>query len=114
MRRHNPERLGPLTLLEPPEREANADTPAASDGDDALRRTELGLRTLALELAEALMHLERATLASKGTGFTARVRDAFDEVDRLQRAASEEFGRKVGDRMGRDALWRRRRGIDVD
>mgnify|MGYP001821114025 CR=1 FL=1 len=112
MKRDNTERHRPLTLVDPP-LEGSADG-ATTEDSEALRRTELGLRTMAGELAEALMHLERATLVSKGTGFTARVRDAFEEVDRLQRSASEEFGRKVGDRMGRDALWRRRRGIDLD
>lgn len=122
MSRHNAKRRTPLTLMELPEQEAGEGS-AANGREDArgpngdqgpLRRQELDLKTVAEELSEALMHLERATIASKGTGFTARVRDAFEEVDRLQRSASEEFGRKVGDRMGREALWRQRRGIDVD
>ena len=69
---------------------------------------------VAEELATALEHMERALLASKGTGFSGRVREAFEETDLLQREASREFGRKVGDRMGRSTLWRVQRGVDVD
>ena len=113
MSRHNGERRVPLTLIDPPAPKG-LEEPSAADGEAPLRRTELGLKSLAEELAEAVVHLERASLAAKGTGFTARVRDAFEDVDRLQRSAAEEFGRKVGDRMGREALWRRKQGIDID
>ncbi len=110
---NNVGRRVPLTLIDPPASQRPDETSVAN-GEKPLRRTELGLKALAEELAEAVVHLERASLAAKGTGFTARVRDAFEEVDQLQRSAAEEFGRKVGDRMGREALWRRKRGIDVD
>ena len=111
--RNSSERLTPLSLVDPPAGPATSETDRASD-PESLRRPELSLSALAKELAEAVVHLERASLAAKGTGFTGRVRDAFDEVDKLQRSASEEFGRKVGDRMGREALWRRRRGVEID
>jgi len=127
MSRNTSERRAPLTLVDPPIRttgmepsatdEPTTDEPTTDEpttGDpESLRRPELSLSALARELAEAVVHLERASLAAKGTGFTGRVRDAFDEVDKLQRSASEEFGRKVGDRLGREALWRRRRGVEV-
>ncbi len=113
MNRNNGERRMPLTLIDPPTVDPTSETSAAGDLG-SLRRPELSLSALANELAEAVVHLERASMAAKGTGFTGRVRDAFDEVDKLQRSASEEFGRKVGDRLGREAQWRRRRGVDVD
>ncbi|MCG8467506.1 MAG: hypothetical protein MJB57_04760, partial [Gemmatimonadetes bacterium] len=88
MSRDNAERRAPLTLVEPPDRRAGQESAEAGDLE-SLRRPELNLRALAEELGEALVHLERASLASKGTGFTGRVRDAVDEVDKIQRAASE-------------------------
>ena len=114
MSRHNAERRVPLTLLDHPAAERPEGTPAAGGEREPLRRTELGLKSLADELSDALVHMERASLAARGTGFTGRVRDALVEIEELQRAAAEEFGRKVGDRLGREALWRRKRGIDLD
>jgi len=120
MSRQNTERRTKLTLLDPPSVETAGPSPAdaatpESEGlaKPALRRTELSLESLATELKEALIHVERATLVSKGTGFTGRLREALDELDELQRSASEEFGRKVGHRLGREALWRRHRGVDA-
>ena len=117
---YHSQRRTKLTLLDAPD-VAPPTQPSAEPADPAnqnlslptLRRTELGLQALATELAEALIHLERAALAANGTGFTGRLREALDELDELQRSASEEFGRKVGDRLGRDTLWRRRRSVDV-
>ncbi|MDX1396139.1 MAG: hypothetical protein R3195_17290 [Gemmatimonadota bacterium] len=93
-----------LSLIDARERET----------DEGLRRDEHSLRMLAEELASALEHMERALLASKGTGFSGRVRETFEMADLLQREAAREFGRKVGDRMGRATLWRVQRGVDLD
>ena len=86
----------------------------AERSPEELRKDEHDLRMLAEELGAALEHLERALLASKGTGFSGRVRETFEATDQLQREAAREFGRKVGDRMGRSTLWRVRRGVEVD
>ena len=90
--------------------------PVETEHDEAedLKRDEHGLRMLAEELGTALVHLERALLAAKGTGFTGRVRETFETADRLQRDAAQEFGRKVGDRLGRSTLWRVQRGVETD
>jgi hypothetical protein len=106
-----------LTLIDPgagsvPGRADRPQENGAEEGE--LRRDERSLQMVAEELATALEHMERALLASKGTGFSGRVREAFEETDLLQREASREFGRKVGDRMGRSTLWRVQRGVDVD
>lgn len=89
---------------------------AAGDGErePELRRRERDLKTLATELAQSLEHLERALLASKGAGFSGRVQDLFDETQALQREAAREFGRKVGDRLGRESLWQVQKGVEVD
>lgn len=86
----------------------------AERSPEQLRKDEHDLRMLAEELGAALEHMERALLASKGTGFSGRVRETFEAADELQREAAREFGRKVGNRMGRSTLWRVRRGVDVD
>ena len=78
-----------------------------------LVRDERALQNVATELAVALEHLERGLLVSKGTGLTGRVQEAFDAVDALQREAAREFGRKVGDRLGRESLWRVQKGVDA-
>lgn len=115
------ERRVPLTLID---REAAGTSgrepdqvpePAESASDDAtpdLVRDERALQSVAIQLAAALEHVERALLVSKGTGLTGRVQDAFNAIDQLQREAAREFGRKVGDRMGRESLWRVQKGVD--
>lgn len=115
------ERRVPLTLIDrqaagaleegsggAPEPGENATEGAEPD----LVRDERALQSVAIQLAAALEHLERALLVSKGTGLTGRVQDAFDAIDALQREAAREFGRKVGDRMGRESLWRVQKGVD--
>ena len=87
---------------------------ATERSPEELRKDEHDLRMLAEELGAALEHMERALLASKGTGFSGRVRETFEAADELQREAAREFGRKVGSRMGRSTLWRVRRGVDLD
>jgi hypothetical protein len=87
-----------------------ADELEASD----LRRTERNLKALAEELADALEHLERALLASKKAGFTGRVQDIVDNTQSLQREAARAFGRKVGERLGRESLWQVKKGVEVD
>lgn len=103
----------PLSLMEAAiERDA-----AAEDRDRApadLRRSERNLETVADELAAGLQHLERALLVARGTGFSGRVRELFEEVETLQREVAREFGRKVGDRLGRQTLWRVRKGVEVE
>lgn len=79
-----------------------------------LRRAERNLKALAEELADALEHLERALLASRKAGFTGRVQDIVDESQSLQREAARAFGRKVGDRLGRESLWQVKKGVEVD
>lgn len=92
----------------------NGALPAGAEvAEEDLRRTERNLKTLASELASALGHLERALLASKGAGFSGRVQDLFDEVQTLQRETAREFGRKVGDRLGRESLWHVQKGVDL-
>lgn len=89
--------------------------PAADEleaGD--LRRAERNLKALAEELAGALEHLERALLASKTAGFSARVQDVVDDSQALQREAARAFGRKVGERLGRESLWQVKKGVEVD
>lgn len=115
------ERRVPLTLIDrqtgrAPEHESGgAPEPGENATDDSspdLVRNERALQSVAIQLAAALEHLERALLVSKGTGLTGRARDAFDAIDALQREAAREFGRKVGDRMGRESLWRVQKGVD--
>lgn len=117
----NAERRVPLTLIdrragEAPNRESSRDAggeAATADDPGGLVRDERALQSVAIQLAAALEHLERALLVSKGTGLTGRAQDAFDAIDQLQREAAREFGRKVGDRMGRESLWRVQKGVDA-
>lgn len=100
-----------LSLLE----STDAPAPSAAELDETdLRRRERYLRTMAEELATALEHLERAVLASKEAGFSARLQDVFDETQALQRETAREFGRRVGDRLGRESLWQVKKGVEVD
>ncbi|MGH7540842.1 MAG: hypothetical protein ACRELC_07575 [Gemmatimonadota bacterium] len=111
MKTNGAEKRIPLSLMDEAVERARTD----HDGDEAdLRRSERNLKSVASELAAALQHLERALLVAKGTGFSGRVRELFDEVDTLQREASREFGRKVGDRLGRETQWRVQRGVEVE
>lgn len=108
---HGVEQRIPLSILD------SVGAPIAPEpepSDEDLRIGELNLKRLASELASALGHLERALIASKGAGFSGCVQDLFDETQRLQREVSREFGRKVGDRLGRESQWRVQKGIDVD
>jgi len=116
------ERRVPLTLIDraaakPPEDRPNGkdERVPAKEGDPGpdLVREERALQSMAIQLAAALEHLERALLVSKGTGLTGRAQEAFDAIDALQREAAREFGRKVGDRMGRESLWRVQKGVDT-
>lgn len=116
------ERRIPLTLIDREAAEsserASAETPeraenAADIPTPDLVRDERALQSVAIQLAAALEHVERALLVSKGTGLTGRVQDAFNAIDQLQREAAREFGRKVGDRMGRESLWRVQKGVDT-
>lgn len=105
----------PLSLLQVENGSGNgSQSTEAGRSEEGLRRRERNLKTLADELALALAHLERALLASKGAGFSGRVQDLFDEAQALQREAAREFGRKVGDRFGRESLWRVQKGVEVD
>lgn len=111
MQANGAERRIPLSILDSASAPAVPETELA-DGD--LKRRERNLKTLADELAQGLQHLERALIASKGAGFSGRVQDLFDELQMLQREVAREYGRKVGDRLGRESLWRVRKGIDAD
>ncbi len=111
MQTNGAERRVPLSILDSA---GGSAAPGAEADEGDLRRTERNLSTLADELASALGHLERALIASKGAGFSGRVQDQFDELQMLQREVAREFGRKVGDRLGRESLWRVRKGIETD
>lgn len=111
MTRNGAEKRIPLSLLDIGSGQAPAE---AERPEPDLRRAERNLKKLASELAMALGHLERALLVSKGAGFSGRVQDLFDETQRLQRETAREFGRKVGDRLGRESLWRVQKGVEVD
>lgn len=101
----------PLSLLDSSETAA----PSAADLDEAsLRRREQYLKTMAEELATALGHLERAVLASREAGYSARIQDVFDETQALQSETAREFGRRVGQRLGRESLWSVKKGVEVD
>lgn len=109
------ERRIPVSLLDVENGSASGSTSAGAEpSEEGLRRRERNLKTLASELARALEHLERALLACKGAGFSGRVQDLFDETQALQREAAREFGRKVGDRLGRESLWRVQKGVEID
>ncbi len=106
------ERYVPLTLIDRDVAHTPETRPDGGDDPAELVRDERALQNVAVELAAALEHLERGVIVSRGTGLTGRVREAFEAVDALQREAAREFGRKVGDRMGREKLWRVRKGVD--
>lgn len=111
MKTNGVEKRIPLSLLESTEPSA----PSAGELEDGdLRRRERYLRTMAAELATALEHLERALLASKEAGLSGRLQEVFDETQALQRETAREFGRRVGDRLGRESLWRVKKGVEVD
>lgn len=101
----------PLSLMEAAIERAHAPDQESKPAD--LRRSERNLETVANELAAGLEHLERALLLARGTGFSGRVRELFEEIETLQREVAREFGRKVGDRLGRESLWRVRKGVEV-
>lgn len=110
------ERKLPLTLVDQeiesaPAREESGEIGV---GRPEFVREERALESVGRELAIALEHLERALHVSRATGFSGRVREVFERTDELQREAAREFGRKVGDRLGREQLWRVRKGILVD
>lgn len=112
MKTNGAEQRIPLSLMEATERAATGQEQDRGFGD--LKRSERDLETVADELAAALRHLERGLLVARGTGFSGRVRELFEETETLQREVAREFGRKVGDRMGRQALWRVRKGVELD